>query len=116
MKNVVDQRLRDSAGHPDAACFLNVAGVCPDASTAKTAGNMLCHIRHAGNAGGGQKPDDFLAMFGCGPCHAAIDNNGSGHGIARGSLDWYFYVTRAHHRTLRWWYEHGFLVIGDGDD
>lgn len=108
-------RLRESAGHHDARCMLNIAGVCGDATTAKTAGNMLCHLRIPGAAGFGQKPDDTCATFGCGPCHAALDNNGSPHGIARGSLEWYEYAMRGMMRTQAWWREHGYLVEGEGD-
>jgi hypothetical protein len=105
----VSKALRDSAGHPDARCMLNIAGVCPDETTSKTAGNVLCHLRFAGNAGGGQKPDDFCATFGCGPCHRVMDSNGTAHGLRRGSEEWLFYALRGQHRTLRWWFENGFL-------
>jgi len=110
------KRLRDSAGHHDAKCMLNIATVCGDPTTSKQAGNMLCHIRLAGNAGGAQKPHDAAcATFGCGPCHAALDNNGSANGLRRGSEDWLFYALRGQQRTLAWWFDHGFLTEGDGD-
>ena len=52
--SIISKKLRQSAGHPDARCMVNVAGVCGDETTAKTAGCMLAHWRFAGNAGGGQ--------------------------------------------------------------
>ena len=111
---IVSKALRQSAGHHDARCMVNVAGVCGDDTTAKTAGCMLAHWRFGGNAGGGQKPDDLCAGFACGPCHTAMDSNGTAHGIRRGSEDWLFYAFRATARTLRWWRDHGFLTI-EGD-
>lgn len=107
---IKSQSLRDSAGHPDAHCMINVEGICPDDTEAKTAGNMLCHWRFSGNAGGAQKPDDLCAGFGCGPCHTVMDSNGV-HGIQRGSEEWLFYAFRSTMRTQRWWVEHGYLTI-----
>jgi len=108
---IVSKKLRQSAGHPDAFCTINVAGVCPDETESKTAGNMLCHFRLPGDVGGAQKPDDLCAGFGCGPCHRVIDSNGTTHGIVRESPEWYFYVVRSIIRTQRWWVEHGLLVV-----
>jgi len=108
---IVSKKLRESAGHPDAYCTLQIAGVCGDATTAKTAGNMLCHFRLPGDVGGAHKPDDLCAGFGCGPCHTVIDSNGTTKGIVRGSEDWYFYAMRAMVRTQRFWVEHGFITI-----
>lgn len=108
---IVSQKLRDSAGHHDAMCTVNVEGVCPDYTTAKTAGCVLAHFRFGGNAGGAQKPDDICAGFACGPCHTVMDSNGTTHGIKRGSKEWLFYAFRSTMRTHRWWYEHGFLSI-----
>lgn len=102
------QALRDSAGHPDAHCMLNIAGVCPDETESKTAGNMLCHIRLVGEVGGGQKPDDFCATFGCGPCHTVFDGNGK---APMPESEWLFYALRGAVRTQRWWVEHGYLTI-----
>lgn len=104
---LVSKKLRESAGHPDAHCMFEVAGVCGDATDAKTAGCVLCHLRLVGEAGFGQKPDDFVAAFGCGPCHAYMDSNGT-KGPARDSAEWLFYAMRGMARTLRWWVEHGF--------
>lgn len=108
---IVSKVLRQSAGHPDAYCTLQIAGVCGDATTAKTAGCVLCHFRIPGDVGGAQKPDDLTAGFGCGPCHRAIDSNGTAHGIRRCSEDWYFYAMRSMARTQRWWVEHGMLTV-----
>lgn len=108
---IVSKKLRQSAGDPDARCFLNVAGVCPDETESKTAGNMLCHFRFGGNAGGAQKPTDVCAGFGCGPCHSVMDSNGTTHGIKRGSEEWFFYAFRANQRTLQWWVDHGYITI-----
>jgi hypothetical protein len=108
---IVSKKLRDSAGHPDACCMVNVEGVCGDATEAKTAGCMLAHWRFSGNAGGGQKPDDLCAAFACGPCHTAMDSNGTTHGVQRGSTDWLFYAFRATMRTQAWWVQHGYLTI-----
>lgn len=105
---IKSQGLRDSAGHPDAHCMLNIAGVCPDETESKTAGNMLCHIRLVGEVGGGQKPDDFCASFGCGPCHTAFDGNGK---APMPESEWLFYAARGMARTQRWWVEHGYLTI-----
>ena len=106
--SIKSQALRDSAGHPEAYCMLNVAGVCPDGTESKTAGNMLCHLRLIGEVGGGQKPDDFCASFGCGPCHTALDGNGV---KPMPEAEWMFYSLRGMARTLRWWHQHGFLSI-----
>ena len=106
----VSKKLRDSSGHPDAHCMVQTP-YCGDATEAKTAGCMLAHWRFSGNAGGGQKPDDFCGGFACGPCHTAMDSNGTTHGIQRGSADWLFYAFRATVRTLRWWHDHGFISI-----
>lgn len=108
--SIVSQKLRDSAGHPDAYCTVQVAGVCGDSTTDKTAGCVLAHWRFAGNAGGAQKPDDFCAGFACGPCHTAMDSNGV-RGIQRGSEDWLFYAFRSAMRTMRFWVDHGFISI-----
>ena len=108
---IVSKKLRDSAGHPDARCFLNISGVCPDETESKTAGNMLCHFRFSVNAGGAQKPDDLCTGFGCGPCHKVMDANGTTKGITRGSEEWLFYAFRASQRTLRWWVDHGYITI-----
>jgi len=108
---IVSQKLRDSAGHPDAHCMLQVAGVCGDATTAKTAGCVLCHVRIPGDVGGAQKPDDTCAAFGCGPCHTALDSNGTTKGLRRGSEDWLFYALRGIVRTQRWWVENGFMKV-----
>ena len=108
---IVSKKLRQSAGHHDARCMLNISGVCGDATTAKTAGCVLAHIRIAGEVGGAQKPDDVCATFACGPCHTAFDSNGTVHGLARGSEGWLFYALRGMARTLRWWHEHGFLSV-----
>jgi hypothetical protein len=108
---IVSDHLRKSAGHADARCFVNIAGVCPDDTDAKTAGCMLAHWRFSGNAGGAQKPDDLCAGFACGPCHTAMDSNGTTHSITRGSEEWLFYAFRATVRTLRWWHDHDFLTI-----
>lgn len=105
---IVSKKLRESAGHPDAHCMLNIAGVCPDETESKTAGCMLCHVRLPGEVGGGQKPDDVCACFGCGPCHAAFDGNGR---KPMPEHEWLFYALRGVARTLRWWYDHGYLTI-----
>lgn len=105
---IVSRRLRDSAGHHNAYCTLQIAGVCPDATDSKTAGCMLCHIRIAGDVGGAQKPDDLTAVLGCGPCHAVFDANGNkGLPVA----EWQYYAMRAWARTLRFWHENGFITI-----
>ena len=109
--SLISKTLRDSAGHPDAHCMVTVAGVCGDATEAKTAGCMLAHWRFGGNAGGAQKPSDLCAGFACGPCHTAMDSNGTAHGIKRGSEDWLFYAFRAQQRTLAWWVEHGMVSV-----
>lgn len=108
---IVSKKLRESAGHPDAYCTLQIAGVCGDSTTAKTAGNVLCHFRLPGDVGGAQKQDDLCAGFGCGPCHTVIDSNGTMKGITRGSEDWYFYAMRSMVRTQRFWVEHGYITI-----
>ena len=108
---IISNALRKSAGHPDAHCMVEIPGVCGDATEAKTAGCMLAHWRFSGNAGGAQKPDDICAGFACGPCHTAMDSNGTTHGIRRGSEEWLFYAFRATVRTLRWWRDHGYLTI-----
>jgi hypothetical protein len=106
--SIVSQKLRDSAGHHDARCFLNIEGVCPDETESKTAGCMLCHVRLPGDVGGAQKPDDTCATFGCGPCHRKFDANGCD---PLPYEDWLYYAIRGMKRTTRWWYQHGFLTI-----
>ncbi len=106
---IISNALRKSAGHHDARCMLNIAGVCPDHTESKMAGNMLCHVRLIGEVGGGQKPDDISACFGCGPCHTVFDSNGTTKTLTE--ADWMFYALRGVTRTLRWWYDHGFLSI-----
>lgn len=107
---IVSKALRQSAGHPDAYCTVQLEGICPDHTDAKTAGCMLAHWRFAGNAGGAQKPDDLCAGLACGPCHTAMDSNGV-KGIKRGSEEWLFYAFRSTMRTQRFWYDHGFITI-----
>lgn len=106
---IISKKLRQSAGHPDARCMLNIAGVCPDTTESKTAGNMLCHVRLVGEVGGGQKPDDIAACFGCGPCHTVFDSNGTNHELSQ--EDWLFYALRGIMRTQRWWVKHGLLSV-----
>jgi len=107
--SIVSQKLRDSAGHHDAYCTLQITGVCGDSTTDKTAGCVLCHVRLIGEAGGAQKPDDTLACFGCGPCHDVFD--GRVPGLEKNSADWMFYALRGMTRTLRWWQQWGFITI-----
>ena len=106
--SLISQKLRDSAGHHAAYCTLQIAGVCGDPTEAKTAGCMLCHIRMAGEVGGGQKPDDTMAALGCGPCHAVFDANGN-KGLS--DIDWHFYALRGMARTMRFWIQYGFVTI-----
>lgn len=106
--------LRASAGHPEAYCTLQIAGVCGDPTTAKTAGNVLCHIRLPDFCGMGMKPPDYLAALGCGPCHTHFDSNGK-QGLKRGSEDWLFYALRGMARTHQFWHEYGFLTEEHGN-
>jgi hypothetical protein len=106
---IIAKKLRESAGHPDAYCTLQIAGVCGDATDAKTAGCVLCHVRLIGECGGGQKPDDTLAVLGCGPCHDVFD--GRKPGLEKNSADWLFYALRALARTYRFWQQHGFISV-----
>lgn len=101
---IVSTTLRKSAGHYDARCFLNIANVCRG-----DAGCVLCHIRLIGEVGGGQKPDDLTATFGCCACHDVFD--GRVKGLEKNSADWNFYALRGMARTLRWWHQHDFLTI-----
>lgn len=107
----VSKRLRDSAGHHEAYCTLQIAGVCGDPTTAKTAGCVLAHVRIAGEVGGGQKPDDHCAALACGPCHTHFDSNGV-RGLKRGSEEWLFYALRGMARTMRFWRDNGFVSFG----
>lgn len=102
--SIVSQKLRDSAGHHDARCMLNIAGVCRT-----DAGCVLCHIRLIGEVGGGQKPDDTMASLGCCACHDVFD--GRTPGLEKNSADWNFYALRGMARTLRWWIKNGFIAI-----
>lgn len=108
--SIVSKQLRESAGHPDAHCMAQIAGVCGDATTSKAAGCVLAHVRIGGEVGGAQKPDDFCAMFACGPCHTAFDSNGV-KGLKRGSEEWLFYGLRGVVRTQRFWVEHDYIQI-----
>jgi hypothetical protein len=96
--------LRDSAGHHDARCMLEIAGVHQS-----NAGCVLAHIRIAGECGGAQKPDDTHAVLACCACHDALD--GRTPGLRNGSGDWHYYAHRGMARTIRWWFEHGFISI-----
>ena len=107
--SIVSQKLRDSAGHHAAHCMYEIAGVCRDATTDKTAGCVLCHVRLIGEAGGAQKPDDTCAAFGCGACHDVFD--GRVPGLEKNSPEWNFYALRAVVRQLRWWRQWGFITI-----
>lgn len=107
--SIVSKKLRGSAGHHDAHCMLQIAGVCGDATTSKAAGCVLAHIRY-GNAGFGQKPHDIHGVFACGPCHEAFDSNGV-KGLTRGSEEWLHYALRGQQLTQDWWHQHGFLTI-----
>ena len=100
---MVSNALRDSAGHHDARCFLNIAGVCTGQ------GCVLCHIRLIGECGGAQKPDDTLAAFGCGACHDVFDSRVPG--LEKNSADWLFYALRGMARTQRWWRQWGFITV-----
>lgn len=106
--SIIAKKLRESAGHPDAYCTLQIAGVCPDNTDSKTAGCMLCHVRLPGEVGGGQKPDDFCAVLGCGPCHRVFDGNGC---APMPEDEWLFYALRGLARTMRFWVTHGFISI-----
>lgn len=108
--SIVSKKLRESAGHYDAHCMLQIEGVCGDATEAKTAGCVLAHVRY-GNAGFGMKPNDTFAVFSCGPCHTAFDSNGTANGLRRGSQEWLHYALRGIDRTQQWWHDHGFLTI-----
>lgn len=107
---IISKALRQSAGHHNAYCTLQVAGVCGDSTTTKAAGCVLCHIRLPGEVGGAQKPDDTCAAFGCGPCHTAFDSNGV-RGLKRGSEEWLYYAIRGMARTHRFWLDNGFMEI-----
>lgn len=107
---IVSQALRNSAGHHNARCMLNIEGVCPDYTDSKTAGCVLAHIRLPGDVGGAQKPDDVCATFACGPCHAHFDCNGV-RGLERCSEEWLSYAIRGMARTIRFWHENGFITI-----
>lgn len=109
--SIVSPKLRASAGHHNAYCTVQISGVCPDNTVAKTAGCVLAHWRFAGNAGGAQKPDDLCAGLACGPCHTVMDSNGTASGIKRGSEEWLFYAFRSTMRTHKFWYENGFITI-----
>lgn len=103
--SIVSNKLRDSAGHHDAYCTLQIAGVC----AWPNGGLVLCHIRLIGECGGGQKPDDTLAAFGCCACHDVFD--GRVPGLEKNSTDWNFYALRGMARTIRWWHQHDYLSI-----
>lgn len=98
-------RLQRSAGHEDAHCMLNIAGVC------NYEGNVLCHIRLPGLCGGSMKPDDLMASFGCTACHDVFDQRRQVPGLERGSKDWLFYALRGMARTHQWWRVHGYLAV-----
>lgn len=103
--SIISDKLRKSAGHYDARCNLEIAGVCQWPN----GGLVLCHIRLIGECGGGQKPDDTLATFGCNACHDVFD--GRAPGLEKNSPDWLFYALRGMARTVRWWHQHDFLSI-----
>lgn len=106
--SLVSKKLRESAGHPDAHCMLQIADVCGDATDAKTAGCVLAHIRYCGNAGGGQKPNDYHGAFACGPCHTKFDGNGC---KPLADADWLHYAMRGMQRTWDWWVAKGYITI-----
>lgn len=81
-------------------CTLQIVGVC----THDTYTTVLCHI-HDETKGMGNKAEDTSAVFGCFACHRAIDL----HSLPR--EDELFYLLRAYQRTIKFWIEHGYLVI-----
>lgn len=101
-------KLRESAGHHDACCMFEIAGVCQPGA------QVLCHIRFPGAGGLGIKPDDLSsAAFGCFYCHNVFDQRAPG--LERLSADWYFYAIRALSRQIQWWRDHGFITVTEGD-
>ena len=104
----ISQPLRKSAGHHAAHCMLQIAGVCGDATDAKTAGCVLAHIRYCGNAGGGQKPNDYHGALACTPCHTKFDGNGV---KPLPENEWFHYALRGMQWTHDFWREYGFLTF-----
>lgn len=81
-------------------CHFNIPGICNhDPET-----TVLCHIRD-GEKGIGNKASDYSSAFGCSACHHAIDNHELRHD------EEYFFSLRAMQRTIKFWIEHGYLVI-----
>lgn len=102
----ISNRLRKSAGHHDARCMFEIAGVC---IWPQTHAQVLCHLPYAGSSGMGQKCDDYKAAFGCSACHDVMDGRVRMDGMSKGSVDWLHYALRARDRQTDWWKEHGFM-------
>lgn len=96
--------LRKSAcGQP---CTLNIAQCCNyDSAT-----TVLCHIRDFSGGGTGLKPNDTAAVFGCKPCHDAIDRRPEAP-VHLSNEDRYFYIARAAFRTIEALHAMGLIVI-----
>ena len=63
-------KLRRAAqGKP---CQLRIPLVCDGGGET----TVLAHIRRGGVAGIGQKPNDLIGVWACGPCHLRLDGRG----------------------------------------
>lgn len=99
---IVSQPVRDYAkGQP---CTVQIAGVCNhDPAT-----TVLCHLPSEGH-GMARKSDDYIAVFACSACHDVIDGRSKQQWLE--PEDWYFYTTRALHRTHRVLIDAGLIEI-----
>lgn len=91
-------KLRKSAAGE--TCTLQIVNVCNrDPRT-----TVLAHL-DSEFKGMALKSPDYLAVFACSSCHTAIDQ----HKIDRDERAFYF--LRALQRTLKWWFDHGYLEV-----
>ena len=93
--------LRASAKGED--CTLNVAGVCNYDTTT----TVLCHMPIVGEAGGGQKCEDYCSAYGCNCCHDWIDNRNGVHPYE----ERLFYAMRGIVRTWRRMIQKGLIQV-----
>lgn len=95
MKKLVSKRLRNSA--KGQMCTLRLDDCNYNRET-----TVLAHIRMAGRAGAGQKPNDYEACFACSSCHDVIDGRKKGYYTDRD-------ITRACFETWQFWHKYGFI-------
>tara|TARA_Y100000310_G_scaffold340794_1_gene437792 strand:- start:2895 stop:3197 length:303 start_codon:yes stop_codon:yes gene_type:complete len=92
----VYKKLRESARGE--MCNLRIVAVCNfDPET-----TVLAHL-DSQFKGMAMKGPDYLGVFACSNCHAALD----GHKVPQR----HFYMLVALQRQLKWWFDNGYLEV-----